>query len=83
MFLPVIDPRGKLKTIFEVINMFAVLLIFWSLSIVIAFKFKIEEIIPLLYIQISLGCLFANSFINFNTGVYLAGKLVSDRQRMF
>lgn len=70
LFLPVFDPRGKFKIIFEVINMFAVFLIFWLLSIVIAFKEEIEEIASPLWIYVSLGILCANAFINLNTGFY-------------
>lgn len=83
MFLPVFDPRSVKKVFLEVMNLIAIVIIFYSMSVSIAFKFKIENIIPTLILQISSGLISLHAFVNLNTGFYKNGILSGDRHLMF
>ncbi|KAL4468882.1 hypothetical protein ABPG72_009152 [Tetrahymena utriculariae] len=83
MFLPVFNPRSNMKVYLEILNLISILIIFFIMSILISFKMRIEDIVPHIIIEISLGLIFVNSFVNLNTGYYESMELSKDRQQMF
>lgn len=79
IFLPVFDPRSKLKEYLEILNLLSIILIFYSFCIIISFKMSIETFIHPASLNSALGIIFINSFVNLNTGFYEDMKLSKDR----
>ncbi|KAL4428635.1 hypothetical protein ABPG74_009137 [Tetrahymena malaccensis] len=81
--IPVLQPKHRLKTISDVLSLFAVVYIFFVISITISFHETIDYIVPSISIYLCILFLFLNVIITLNTGYQKLGNTFQDRQHIF
>ncbi|KAL4468886.1 hypothetical protein ABPG72_009156 [Tetrahymena utriculariae] len=81
--IPVLQPKHRLKTISDLLSLFAVVYIFFIISITISFHETIDYIVPSMSIYLCILFLFLNVIVTLNTGYQKLGNTFQDRQHIF
>ncbi|EAR90082.2 cation channel family protein (macronuclear) [Tetrahymena thermophila SB210] len=81
--IPVLQPKHRLKTISDLLSLFAVVYIFFIISITISFHETIDYIVPSMSIYLCIIFLFLNVIVTLNTGYQKLGNTFQDRQHIF